>query len=92
MKWDTEEEVIQRANSSKDGLGASVWSSDLAQADRISKQLQAGTVWINSHMQLQPNATFGGHKQSGIGSELGIEGLKSYCNVQTVYQQKAAKL
>lgn len=89
MKWDKEEEVIQRANSSRDGLGASVWTNDTAQADRISKQLQAGTVWINTHMQLQPNAAFGGHKQSGIGSELGMEGLKAYCNVQTIYHPKS---
>lgn len=89
MKWDKEEDVIQRANSSRDGLGASVWTNDTAQADRISKQLQAGTVWINTHMQLQPNAAFGGHKQSGIGSELGMEGLKAYCNAQTIYHPKS---
>ncbi|PNY25946.1 Uncharacterized protein TCAP_04119 [Tolypocladium capitatum] len=88
MQWHAEEEVIRRANSSSAGLGASVWSNDADQASRIARQLQAGNVWINCHLELQPNATFGGHKQSGIGSELGLEGLKAYCNVQTVYHDK----
>ena len=88
MKWDTEEEVIRRANDTEDGLGASVWSKDLDAADRIAKQLQAGTVWINTHMQLQANAAFGGLKQSGLGTELGAEGLKAYCNVQTIHSAK----
>ncbi|POR35378.1 Uncharacterized protein TPAR_04436 [Tolypocladium paradoxum] len=88
MQWDTEEEVIRRANSTSAGLGASVWSNDSSQASRIANQLQAGNVWINCHQEIQPNASFGGHKQSGIGSELGLEGLKAYCNVQTVYHDK----
>lgn len=88
LKWDSEDDVIRRANCSKDGLGASVWSDDSVQADRIAYQLQAGNVWVNTHMQLQPDAAFAGHKQSGIGSELGVEGLKAYCNVQTIYHQK----
>ncbi|KAG5993591.1 hypothetical protein E4U54_003317 [Claviceps lovelessii] len=93
LKWDSEDEVIRRANCSQDGLGASVWSDDLDEADRLAKQLQAGTVWINTHAQLRPDAAFGGHKQSGIGIELGIEGLKAYCNVQTLqYQKSSSKL
>lgn len=88
MKWEDESEVIQRANTCADGLGASVWTRDLARADRIARQMQAGSVWINNHMELRPDAAFGGHKQSGIGCELGLEGLKSYCNVQTIHQYK----
>ncbi|KAG5985248.1 hypothetical protein E4U55_007873 [Claviceps digitariae] len=89
LKWDREDEVIQRANNSQNGLGASVWSDDPAEADRIANQLQAGNVWINTHAHLRPDAAFGGHKHSGIGSELGVEGLKAYCNVQTVHHQKS---
>ncbi|KAG6007054.1 hypothetical protein E4U21_006414 [Claviceps maximensis] len=88
LKWDSEDDVIQRANDSRNGLGASVWSDNPVQADRIANQLQAGTVWINTHAQLRPDAAFGGHKLSGIGSELGVEGLRAYCNVQTVHRQK----
>ena len=88
MQWDTEEEVIGRANNTSAGLGASVWSNNAEQASRIANQLQAGNVWINCHLELQPNAAFGGHKQSGIGCEMGLEGLKAYCNVQTIHQDK----
>ncbi|KAK0759423.1 hypothetical protein N5P37_007611 [Trichoderma harzianum] len=88
LKWDTEEDVIHRANHSADGLGASVWSRDMAQAERMAGQLQAGLVWINTHQELQVDAVFGGHKHSGIGSELGIEGLKAYCLTQSVIHDK----
>ncbi|KAK0389780.1 hypothetical protein NLU13_3353 [Sarocladium strictum] len=84
LKWDSEEEVIRRANDSTNALGASVWTQDLALASKVARKLQAGTVWINKHMELRPDAAFGGLKQSGIGCELGIEGLKAYCNVQTI--------
>lgn len=87
LKWDTEEEVLRRANASRDALGASVWSNDAAQASRIARQLQAGSVWINSHMELRSDAAFGGLKQSGMGCELGLEGLRAYCNVQTIHHE-----
>jgi acyl-CoA reductase-like NAD-dependent aldehyde dehydrogenase len=70
------------------GLGASVWTKDSERAHRIAYKLDAGSVWINTHMEIQPNAAFGGHKQSGIGAEWGAEGLKSYCNTQTLYLSK----
>lgn len=88
LQWTDEEDVVRRANDTDMGLGASVWTRDLAQADRISKQLQAGTVWVNDHLEFRPDAAFGGHKYSGLGSELGISGLKGYCNVQTINQKK----
>lgn len=87
LKWETEEEVISRVNSSQNALGSSVWSDDAAQASRIARQLQAGNVWINSHMVLRPDAAFGGLKQSGLGCELGPEGLKAYCNLQTIHNE-----
>lgn len=72
------------------GLGASVWSGDLDEAGRIAAQLEAGNVWVNAHLELQPNYPFGGHKESGIGSEWGVNGLKQFCNVQTLYFKKSA--
>ncbi|OAG45256.1 hypothetical protein AYO21_00604 [Fonsecaea monophora] len=89
LSWTDEAEVIGRANNSKMGLGASVWTRDLEQADRIAGQLEAGSVWINSHMELNPMAPFGGHKQSGIGYEMGTQGLKLYCNTKTIFRPKS---
>ncbi|CAI7644099.1 unnamed protein product [Penicillium manginii] len=88
MRWSSEEDVIARANSTKTGLGASVWSKDLKRAGEIGKQLQAGSVWINSHFEVAPNVSIGGHKWSGIGSEWGVSGLISYCNLQTLWHKK----
>lgn len=88
LQWSEEQDVLARANDSECGLGASVWTRDMDQADRLSKRLKAGNVWVNSHMILRPDAAFSGHKLSGVGSELGINGLKAYCNVQTINWKK----
>uniref|UniRef100_A0A0D2XJM4 aldehyde dehydrogenase (NAD(+)) n=1 Tax=Fusarium oxysporum (strain Fo5176) TaxID=660025 RepID=A0A0D2XJM4_FUSOF len=82
------DEVIERANDTKLGLGASVWSSNIETAERVAKQLEAGTVWVNNHFDITPMAPFGGHKQSGIGAEWGINGLKGFCNVQSLFVSK----
>ncbi|KAL1899415.1 hypothetical protein Sste5346_002811 [Sporothrix stenoceras] len=89
LSYKTEEEVIDRANNTKMGLGASVWCNDIKKAERIAKEMQAGTVWINTHFDLSPAAPFGGHKESGIGTEWGTNGLKGFCNVQTLFLNKA---
>ncbi|KAI1852196.1 hypothetical protein JX265_013049 [Neoarthrinium moseri] len=88
LKWDTEEEVLRRANDTDMGLGASVWTKDLEKAESLASRLNAGSVWVNTHLELQPNAPFGGHKQSGIGCEWGLQGLRSYCNTQTLFLKK----
>jgi acyl-CoA reductase-like NAD-dependent aldehyde dehydrogenase len=78
------DEVIARANASPFGLGGSVWSGDIETAKHYARQLECGSVWINKHGAIQPNAPFGGVKQSGIGIEFGVEGLKEFTTVQTV--------
>uniref|UniRef100_A0A8H7KA23 aldehyde dehydrogenase (NAD(+)) n=1 Tax=Bionectria ochroleuca TaxID=29856 RepID=A0A8H7KA23_BIOOC len=88
LKWDTEEQVLSYANDSDMGLSASVWTRDTSRAERIALQLEAGTVWVNNHLELRPDAAFGGHKQSGLGAEWGQEGLKSYCNTQTLFLER----
>ncbi len=69
MKFDSEEEVVTRANNTQYGLGASVWGSDPEIVNRIACRLQAGIVWTNEHAADAPGLPFGGMKQSGIGRE-----------------------
>ncbi|EFQ25388.1 aldehyde dehydrogenase [Colletotrichum graminicola] len=88
LSWKDEDEVIDRANDSDLGLGASVWTNDLETAARVAKQIHAGNVWINTHFELSPLAPFSGHKESGIGVEWGAHGLKSFCNVQSLFFNK----
>lgn len=77
IKYKTLEEAISKANDSENGLGASVWSDDLDEAQKVAAQLEAGTVWINQHGAIHPFVPFGGAKQSGYGVEFGMEGLKA---------------
>jgi aldehyde dehydrogenase (NAD+) len=90
LSFDTLEEAIERANASPYGLGASIWTADEAKALDISSRIAAGTVWINETQHLSPLGAFGGHKQSGLGSEGALEGLLEYTNTQTVYIKKPA--
>jgi acyl-CoA reductase-like NAD-dependent aldehyde dehydrogenase len=77
--------VIALANDNPAGLGGSVWSSDIDKAKSVAKRLECGSVWINRHGAIQPNAPFGGVKQSGIGVEFGIEGLKEMTTTQSLF-------
>ena len=77
IRYTDVDDAIRRANASSQGLGASVWSSDVAAAAAVAGRLQAGTVWINAHGGLNPQVPFGGRKASGYGVEFGIEGLKA---------------
>ncbi|KAK2477315.1 hypothetical protein H9L39_09803 [Fusarium oxysporum f. sp. albedinis] len=88
LSWKDEEDVIARANNSPMGLGASIWCNDLKKAEKAAREMQAGSVWINTHFDLSPMAPFGGHKESGLGVEWGTNGLKELCNVQTLFLNK----
>ncbi|KAL1646322.1 hypothetical protein SLS58_003279 [Diplodia intermedia] len=89
LKWSDEADVVRRANDTKMGLGASVWSADLERAGRMAKKLEAGSVWVNTHFELAPNVPFGGHKWSGFGMEWGIVGMKGWCYTQSMWTRKA---
>lgn len=86
IRYHDVEDAISRANASENGLGGSVWSSDIAKAKAIAERLECGSVWINKHGAVQPNAPFGGVKASGIGVEFGQEGLNEYTTIQVVHQ------
>lgn len=84
IKYSDVDEVVARANRSESGLGGSVWSSDLAAATAVASRLECGTAWVNDHGALQPDAPFGGVKQSGLGVEFGVQGLKECTSSQTL--------
>ncbi|KAI0175012.1 Aldehyde/histidinol dehydrogenase [Pestalotiopsis sp. NC0098] len=85
LKWSGEDEVIRRANDTKLGLGGSVWSKDVPRAQRMAQQLEAGSIWVNTHFELAPNVPFGGHKESGMGMDWGIVGLQGWTNAQAYW-------
>ena len=79
------DEAIEKANDNPNGLGGSVWSQDIGEARQIANQMECGSVWINKHGMIQPNAPFGGVKRSGVGVEFAEEGLKEYTDIQVVF-------
>ncbi len=85
LDFDTEDEVIARANASEFGLAAGVFTADLARAHRVIGKLQAGTCWINAYNLTPVEAPFGGSKQSGVGRENGHAALEHYTQVKSVY-------
>jgi aminomuconate-semialdehyde/2-hydroxymuconate-6-semialdehyde dehydrogenase len=82
--FDTEEEVITRANALDYGLAASVWTTNLSRAHRVSARIEAGIVWVNSWFLRDLRTPFGGMKQSGIGREGGIHSLEFYTELKNV--------
>jgi acyl-CoA reductase-like NAD-dependent aldehyde dehydrogenase len=88
LRWTDEAEVVARANDSEWGLGATVWGKDPEVLERIGRQLEAGTVWLNEVHQYSPAQAFGGHKQSGIGCENSLHGLMEYTNWQSITLNK----
>ncbi|WP_181699790.1 betaine-aldehyde dehydrogenase [Chthonobacter albigriseus] len=85
LDFDTEEEVVTRANDTPFGLAAGVFTADLARAHRVIAQVKAGTTWINTYNLTPVEMPFGGMKQSGLGRENGREALHSYTQVKSVY-------
>lgn len=85
LDFDTEDEVIARANATEFGLAAGVFTADLTRAHRVIGQLQAGTCWINAYNLTPVESPFGGSKQSGVGRENGHAAVEHYTQVKSVY-------
>lgn len=78
------DEVIARANNSRYGLAAGVFTQNLNTAHRLMRALRVGTVWINCFDVLDASIPFGGYKMSGIGREKGLYSLNNYLQVKAV--------
>jgi acyl-CoA reductase-like NAD-dependent aldehyde dehydrogenase len=84
MTFDDETEALAVANDNPLGLGSAVWTSDLDRAIRVARRLRVGDVWVNTHYVRLAESPFGGVKGSGIGRELGMEGLDAYLESKRV--------
>ncbi|MEL0457461.1 aldehyde dehydrogenase [Flavobacteriaceae bacterium SZ-1-7] len=84
MSFESEDEVLQMANDVKYGLSATLWTNDLKRTMRMSNQLQAGIVWVNTWMMRDLRTPFGGVKASGVGREGGFEALRFFTEAKNV--------
>ncbi len=85
ISFKTEQEAIGVANDTRYGLGASIFTSDMARAKRIIPLIEAGNVCVNDFVKSDPRAPFGGVKKSGFGRELGSYGIKEFVNIKNVW-------
>lgn len=84
IKYSDPADAVARANASIYGLGGSIWAKDTERAWSLAENMESGSVWVNKHADLRPDLPFGGAKFSGVGSELGEEGLKEFTQVQVL--------
>ena len=82
-----EAEGVAKANATRYGLAASVFTRDLARATRISRAIRAGTVWLNCHGRLLAEGETGGYRHSGLGRLHGVEGLNDFLETKHVYHE-----
>jgi aldehyde dehydrogenase (NAD+) len=85
LSFDTEEEAVALANDSYFGLGAGIFTNDVARALRVSDAIHSGIIWVNTYRVISPIAPFGGFKQSGSGRESGIDAINDYTRTKTVW-------
>jgi acyl-CoA reductase-like NAD-dependent aldehyde dehydrogenase len=83
--FDDEAEAVEIANGTNYGLAAGVWTQDMSQAFRLSETLRAGTVWVNTYRAVSYTSPFGGYKRSGIGRESGVDAVKEFLQVKSVW-------
>lgn len=83
IRCDSEDSIVEIANSTSFALGASVWTNDFSQAHRVAGKINAGIVWINGHHLNDPSSPWGGFEESGLGKENGMEAYESYTKVKS---------
>lgn len=89
MKFDDEEDLLRLANDTPYGLACGIWSQDYRRAMNVSRRIKAGMAWINTYKVAEVNVPFGGVKQSGIGRECGLAGMREYQQEKSVYMSLA---
>ncbi len=92
LEFDKEEDAVATANDTEYGLAAGVWSKDIQKAQRVASEIEAGTVWINEYHLLSAAAPRGGFKKSGIGRELGLEGILDLTQTRHIFVNEGTDL
>ena len=85
IKFKDEEEAAAIANDVRFGLGAGVWTNDIGRAIRMAERIQAGTVWVNTYRAVSYMSPFGGYKDSGLGRENGMDAIREYLQIKSVW-------
>ena len=88
LKFTDPEDALRRANDTRYGLSGSVWTSDPARGKALAERMEVGTAWVNQHRAVSAYVPFGGAKQSGLGRQYSIIGLKGYMEPQVVSVSK----
>jgi len=88
LRYSSIEDVIARANDTTYGLGGTVWSANPERGLEVAMKLDSGTIWVNQHMYIHPDIPSGGSKESGVGQELGLEGLMEFTQNHVIYMAK----
>ena len=91
MKFESEEEVIEKMNDNQYGLSSGVYTKNLGRALRVSKAIRAGITFVNTYRLISPSAPFGGIKDSGYGKEAGLESIKDYTRIKTTWFNTSEK-
>ncbi|MCZ0927587.1 MULTISPECIES: aldehyde dehydrogenase family protein [Vreelandella] len=84
IPFDDDEQALRMVNDSELGLAASLWTESLSKAMALTPRIEAGTVWVNTHVTLDPAMPFGGLKMSGLGKEFGPEAVNAYTELKSV--------
>src|SRR5262249_51188360 len=85
IPFESEEDAIAIANDVRFGLAAGVWTKDIGRALRLSEKLRVGTVWVNTYRAVSFTSPFRGYKRSGLGRESGLDAIREYMQVKSVW-------
>jgi phenylacetaldehyde dehydrogenase len=84
LSYDDLDAAVAQINDNPYGLAASIWSNDLGRVMDLIPRIEAGTVWVNNHVPVDPNLPFGGYKQSGLGREFGRAAIEGFTEGKSV--------